>query len=102
MQAVKGDADKATKEIENAIQQAKSEGKEKATPKHVKTKKVKSQSFGKFYKWAEIIADSLAGKKEAHKERVHVLDKLMVGFENGQPAKQIAETYFMGLDKKKS
>jgi len=64
MQAVKGDTEKAVKEIETAIQVAKESGKEKATPKHVGAKKVKSQSFGKFYKWAEEIADMLAGRKD--------------------------------------
>ncbi len=94
MQAVKGDAEKAAKEVEAAIQNAKESGKEKATPKHVGTKKVKSQSFGKFYKWAEEIADLIAGKKEVIKSREEVLSNLLVFFENSQPAAQVAERYF--------
>lgn len=99
MQAEKGNAESAVKEIEVAIQTAKESGKEKATPKHVATKKVKKQSFGKFYKWAAEIADTIAGNKAVFKQREEVLDKILMGFENGQSAKQVAETYF--LDKSK-
>lgn len=102
MQAVKGDAEKGTIEVEAAIQAAKESGKEKATPKHVATKKVKSQSFGKFYKWAEEIADTVAGRKDVMNQRVEVLDKLLISFENGQSPKQVAETYFLDKNKKPS
>lgn len=100
MQAVKGDPEKAVKEIENAIQAAKESGKAKATPKHVATNQVKKQSFGKFYKWAEEIADGLAGRKDVHKDKVEVVEKMMMAFENGQPAKQFMETYFADKSKK--
>jgi Cdc6-like AAA superfamily ATPase len=95
MQAVKGDAEKAVKEVEAAIGKAIESGKTKATPKHVETKQVKSQSFGKFYKWAEEIADSLTGRKEAIKPRQEVLEKLLIAFENGRTAAQVAEEYFV-------
>ncbi len=88
MQAIKGDEAKLIEEVEAAIKAAKAAGKEKATPKHVKTEKVKSQSFGKFYKFCAEIADALAGRKDLIKEREEVLSKLLMGFENGQPAKQ--------------
>ena len=99
MQAVKGDAEKAAVEVEAAIKRATEAGKEKATPKHVETKQVKSQSFGKFYRWSEEIADLIAGKKETLKDREEVLDKLLIAFENGQSAKQMAETYFTDKSK---
>lgn len=99
MQAVKGDPDKSVKEIESAIQAAKESGKEKATPKHVATKKVKSQSFGKFYKWAEEIADTIAGRKDIFKQREEVLDKMLIAFENGQSASQFAQSYFVDKSK---
>jgi ParB/RepB/Spo0J family partition protein len=95
MQAVKGDADSATTEVEAAIKKAADSGKEKATPKHVTTEKVKSQSYGKFYRWAEEIADSLAGKKDIHSQREEVLSNLLVYFENGQTPAQVAERYFI-------
>lgn len=60
---------------------------------------MKSQSFGKFYRWAEEIADLIAGKKETLKDREEVLDKLLIAFENGQSAKQMAETYFTDKSK---
>ncbi|MFA6923596.1 MAG: ParB/RepB/Spo0J family partition protein [Bacteroidales bacterium] len=100
MQAVKGDAEKAAREVENAITKAKESGKEKATPKHVGTKQVRSQSFGKFYKWAEEIADTIAGKKEAIKQREEVLTNLLVYFENGKKPIKVAEDYF--IEKKKA
>lgn len=99
MQAVKGDAAKATLEIEAAIKNATEAGKEKATPKHVGTQKVKKQSFGKFYKWMEEIADELAGRKDILRAREEVLSKLMVCFENGQSAKQLLN-YFLDPAKK--
>lgn len=99
MQAVKGDAEAAAKEVEAAITRAKESGKEKATPKHVATKEVKSQSFGKFYRWAEEIADLIAGKKETYQQKQEVLDKLLISFENGQTPKQVAETYFTDKSK---
>jgi ParB/RepB/Spo0J family partition protein len=99
MQAVKGDAAKAALEIEVAMKNATQAGKEKATPKHVGTQKVKKQSFGKFYKWVEEIADELAGRKDILRAREEVLSKLMVCFENGQSAKQVL-TYFLDPAKK--
>lgn len=95
MQAVKGDGDKALSHVEEAIKSAKEAGKNKATPKHVKTKEVQNQSFGKFYKWAISIADGLAGGNGVIKERAEVLEKLLVSFENGKPAGQCAEEFFM-------
>jgi ParB/RepB/Spo0J family partition protein len=94
MQAVKGDIDQTTKEVETAIKRANEQGKEKATPKHVETEQVKNQSYGKFYKWANEIADKIAGKKGILKDREDVLGKLLVSFENGQTASQFAETFF--------
>lgn len=99
MQAVKGDAAKAALEIEAAIKNATEAGKGKATPKHVGTQKVKKQSFGKFYKWMEEIADELAGRKDILKAREEVVSKLMVCFENGQSAKQLLN-YFLDPAKK--
>lgn len=93
-QAVKGDMTKTNEEVEKAIQTATEQGKEKATPKHVNTKEVKNQSYGKFYKWANEIADKIAGRKDINKEREDVLTKLMVSFENGQTASQFADTFF--------
>jgi ParB/RepB/Spo0J family partition protein len=98
--AVKGDDAKLITEVENAVKAAKESGKEKATPKHVGTKQVKSQSYGKFYKWTEEIADFLAGRKDTIRERGEVLDKIMIAFENGQSAKQFAEGYFLDKTKK--
>ena len=95
MQAVKGDGDKALVHVEEAIKSAKEAGKEKATPKHVKTKEVQNQSYGKFYKWAVSIADGLAGGTDVIKERSEVLEKLLTSFENGKPAGQFAEEYFL-------
>lgn len=99
MQAVKQNPEAAAKEVEAAIQAAKESGKEKATPKHVGTKKVKSQSYGKFYKWAEEIADTIAGRKDVFKQREEVLDKLLIAFENGQSASQFAQSYFVDKSK---
>lgn len=100
MQVVKGDADKATKEVEAAIKSAKEAGKEKATPKHVTTKEIKNQSFGKFYKWAEEIADAIAGRKDVFKEKEEVLGKMLVAFENGKSASDFAEGFFVDKAKK--
>lgn len=99
MQAVKGDAAKAALEIEAAIKNAAQAGKEKATPKHVGTQKVKKQSFGRFYKWVEEIADELGGRKDILRAREEVLSKLMVCFENGQSAKQLLN-FFLDHTKK--
>jgi ParB/RepB/Spo0J family partition protein len=101
MQAVKGDAEKAAKDIEEAIKTAGDAGKGKATPKHVKTKKVKSQSFGKFYKWIEEIVDTVAGRSDAFKEKEKVISDMLVYFENGQSATQVAERYFIDKTKTK-
>lgn len=97
--ASKGNAEKVVQDVEAAMQNAKQAGKEKATPKHVENKQVKGQSYGKFYKWAEEIADLIAGKKETYQQKQEVLDKLMISFENGQSAKQMAETYFTDKSK---
>lgn len=93
MQAIKGDETKLLEEVESAIKAAKEAGKEKATPKHVKTDKVQKQSFGKFYKFALEIADALAGRKDIFSVREEVLSKLLVGFENGQSAKQMTKWF---------
>jgi ParB/RepB/Spo0J family partition protein len=99
MQAVKGDVEKAAKEIENAIQTAKESGKEKATSKHVATKEVKNQSFGKFYKWAESIADALPGRSFRYPVFAEVLEKMMIAFKNGHTAAQFAESFFIDKNK---
>lgn len=95
MQAVKGDIDKTNTEVENAIKLATESGKEKATPKHVTTEKVKIQSYGKFYKWAEDIANGITGRKDVIKEREAVLLKLLEAFENGQLSNQFTIMYFI-------
>lgn len=93
MQAIKGDEAKLLEEVEAAIKAAKDAGKNKATPKHVKTDKVQKQSFGKFYKFALEIADALAGRKDLIAAREEVLSKLLVSFENGQSAKQMVKWF---------
>lgn len=100
MQAIKGEEAKLLEEVEAAIASAKEAGKNKATPKHVKNKKVKGQSHGKFYKFAEEILNSVAGRKDARKHNEEVLSYVMVAYENGQRAKDVAERYF--IDKTKS
>jgi ParB/RepB/Spo0J family partition protein len=96
-----GDMDKLLEEVENAIKKAQAEGKDKATPKHVTTQKVMSNSFGKFYKWAEEIADELAGRKDIDKAKEEVLNKLMISFENGQAA-MACISYFIDKTKIKT
>jgi ParB/RepB/Spo0J family partition protein len=88
--------------VEEAINEAAAKGKNKATPKHLKTGKAKKQSFGKFYKWAAEIADSLAGRKDTFKAKEEVLCNLLVYFENGQSAAQVAERYFLDKSKKQT
>ncbi len=100
MQAVKGDIDKTNTEVETAIKKANDSGKDKATPKHVETKQVKNQSYGKFYKWTNDIADYLSIRKDVIEDRDHVLGKLMISFENGQSATQLAESFFIDKTKK--
>jgi len=100
MQAIKGDEAKLIEEVEAAIKAAKEAGKEKATPKHVKNQKVKGQSHGKFYKFAEEILNLIAGRKDSRKHNEEVLSYVMVAYENGQRAKDVAERYF--IDKSKS
>ncbi len=100
LQAIKGDEAKLIAAVEEAINAAKSAGKDKATPKHVKTEKVKAQSFGKFYKWSEEILNLITGRKDTRKQNEEVLSYIMVAFENGQRAKDVAERYF--IDKTKT
>jgi ParB family transcriptional regulator, chromosome partitioning protein len=95
MQAVKGNSQEAIKQVEQAIETAKASGKEKATPKHVGAKEVREQSYGKFYKWAQEVCEIVSGEENQLKERVDFLDKLMTCFENGQPARDVAQQYFM-------
>ena len=95
MQAVKGDTEKAAKEVEAAIQTAAESGKEKATPKHVATQQVKSQSYGKFYKWVEEIAGQLSQKKGIDKQREEVVSILLMSFEKGKSALQVTDDYFI-------
>jgi ParB/RepB/Spo0J family partition protein len=102
MQAVKSDPEKAIKEVEEAIRAAKESGKEMATPKHVGTKQVKSAAHGKFYKWADEIADKLTLRKDIDKSKQEVLEKLLVYFENGRPTSEIIELYFVDKAKAKS
>lgn len=100
MVAVKDEPEKVVKEVEEAMKKAKESGKEKATTKHVAAKKVKGQSYGKFYKWVEEIADIIAGRKEVYKEKEQVISDMLVYFENGQKAKDVAERYFVDKSKK--
>jgi ParB/RepB/Spo0J family partition protein len=99
MQAVKGDAEKALSEVEQAIKTAGESGKAKATPKHVATKEVKSQNNGKFYRWVEEIADALSGRKDVFRDKEEVLNRLMISFENGQKP-ELTLNYF--IDKAKT
>jgi ParB/RepB/Spo0J family partition protein len=94
MQAMKGDTEATMKEVEEAMKAAGASGKTKATPKHVATKKVKSQNFGKFYRWVEQIADLLAESKGVLRDREEVLSKMMVAFENEQKP-DFAVKYFL-------
>jgi|GEM_PF-1780939 len=98
--AVKGDDAKLIAAVEEAISAAKAAGKSKATPKHVKNEKVKGQSFGKFYKWMEEIADFLSGRKDLQAEKAAVISDMLVAFENGQRPKEVAERYFLDKTKK--
>lgn len=102
MQAVKGDAERAMKEVETAIQSAADSGKGKATPKHVANKEVKNQSFGKFYKWTEEIANKLIERDDAFQPRQELLEKLLVYFENGRSATDVMEEYFIDKGKTKT
>lgn len=98
--AVKGDDAKLIAAVEEAISAANAAGKSKATPKHVKNEKVKGQSFGKFYKWIEEIADFIAGRKDLHAEKAAVITDMLMAFENGQRPKEVAERYFLDKAKK--
>lgn len=100
MQAVKGDEEKVTKEVEAAIEKATTAGKVKATPKHLQTEEAKNRSYGKFYKWVEEIVDGLSGKKDVIKVREEVISNLLVYFENGQTASQVTERYFLDKNKR--
>jgi len=93
-QAVKGEADIVMKEVETAIQTAKESGKEKATPKHVGTKEVKNQSYGKFYRWCEEICEIISTEENLLEDRAEILDTLLTSFENGQSAKDVAQRCF--------
>lgn len=81
MQALKGDESKLLEEVETAMKAAKESGKEKATPKHVKNKKVKGASHGKFYKFAEEILNLVSGQRNTHKQREDILSHVMVAYE---------------------
>ena len=102
MQALKGNNEQVLKDVEEAIKSATESGKKMATPKHVKNKDVKNQSFGKFYKWCEEIADTMAGNDTVIKPRIEVLEKLLIYFENGRLASQVAEEFFADKSKLKS
>ena len=99
MQALKGDEAKLLEEVEAAIKVAKEAGKEKATPKHVKNQKVKGASHGKFYKFVEEILNIIAGQKATYKDKEDVISSVMVAYENGQPAKDVAKRYFTDKSK---
>ena len=99
MQALKGDEAKLLEEVEAAIKAAKEAGKEKATPKHVNNKKVKGASHGKFYKFVEEILNIIAGQKATYKDKEDVISSVMVAYENGQPAKDVAKRYFTDKSK---
>jgi len=101
MQAVKGDAEQTLDAVEEAMKSAAASGKEKATPKHVQTKEVKNLSFGKFYKWCEDIVSTMAGNDVAIKERTNLIENLLVYFENGRSASNVAEELFTDKTKLK-
>ncbi len=96
--AVKGDEAKLIEAVEEAIKAAKEAGKSKATPKHL-GKKVKGASHGKFYKFAEEILNLIAGQKATRKEREDMLSYVLVAYENGRPAKDVASQYFTDKSK---
>lgn len=91
--AVKGDEVKLIEAVEDAIKTATAAGKDKATPKHL-TEKVKGPTHGKFHKFSEEILNIIAGQKGTRKEREDVLSYVIVAYENGQRAKDVAERYF--------
>lgn len=101
MQAVKGDAEQTLEAVEEAMKSAAASGKEKATPKHVQTKEVKNQSFGKFYKWCEDIVSTMSGNDVAIKDRTSLIETLLVYFENGRSASNVAEELFTDKTKLK-
>lgn len=98
--ANKGDEQKIIADVLAAIEAAKEAGKGKATPKHVKTAKVKNKSYGKFYAYCEALLKPLDARNDVHVERVALLVKLMTVFENGQPAAQVSEGLFVDKVKK--
>jgi ParB/RepB/Spo0J family partition protein len=95
MQAEKGNMDKVMLEVEQAIESARESGQSKATPKHVKSKEIKSQSYGKFYRWCEGILELTKQNTNTIKPRTDFLEKLMVYFENGRLAKDTASELFL-------
>ena len=102
MQGEKGDAEKTAHAVEAAIKNAEESGKEKATPKHVDTKQVKGKSFGKFYKWAEEIADTITEQNNILSDKRDVLCELLLHFENGVSAQLMVAEYFTDKSKVKS
>ena len=96
--AVKGDDAKLLEAVEEAISAAKAAGKTKATPKHL-GEKVKGPSHGKFYKFAEEILNLVAGQKATRKDREDMLSYVIVAYENGQRAKDVADRYFTDKSK---
>lgn len=104
MQALKGDPEQLVAEVEEAIKTAEKAGKKKATPKHVKQKEVKATGYGKFYKWASEVADTLMETKEADKGKKQVILDFIKAFEDQKPVYDFVHAYFVGKQngKKKS
>jgi len=103
MQAIKfkkGDEAKLLEEVKAAMQNAAAAGKTKATPKHVGNKKVKSASHGKFYKHCEALLEAIMENGFPIKDKVEIVEKLLLDYENGLPAKQAAR-FFTDLEKLK-
>ena len=84
-----------------AIKNAEESGKEKATPQHVDTKQVRGKSFGKFYKWAEEIADTISGQSNIISEKRDLLCELLLHFDNGVSPQLMVAEYFTDKSKVK-
>ncbi|MCC6371205.1 MAG: ParB/RepB/Spo0J family partition protein [Bacteroidia bacterium] len=101
LREVKQDEAKLIEAVEEAIKAAAASGKSKATPKHLaKSNEEKEPSHGKFFKFCSVITDALADRKDIDAEKLSILEKLLIRYENGQPAKQVAEEMFIDKAKK--
>ena len=101
VQASKGDTEKASQAVETAIKNAKESGKEKATTKHVDNELMKNHRFGKFYKWAEEIANTISGENNILNDRRSLLCELLLHFENGVDTQKMIEDFFIDKSKVK-